>query len=264
MTPSTQYAPSPDGIATPKILLDGLSIVLPAHNEEENLAEAVRQAMAAAEQVSRRQEIVVVDDGSQDATAGIAVALGALDSRVRLVQHEHNRGYGWAVRSGIAAARMDWVLLTDADLQFDLSQLTEFVPHTDEAQLVVGYREQRSDPLMRRLNAAGWNAFVHMLFHVPVRDVDAAFKLIRRDALDGVDFVSTGAAIDTELLAKATGSGARIVELPVTHRPRVAGEPSGANLHVIVRAFREVFTVWRSMHARLVLPPVPAPESPCA
>jgi glycosyltransferase involved in cell wall biosynthesis len=261
MNPSTQYAPSPGAIATPQILLDGVSVVLPAHNEEENLAEAVRQAMAAAEQVSRRQEIVVVDDGSQDATAGIAVALGALDSRVRLVQHEHNRGYGWAVRSGIAAARMDWVLLTDADLQFDLSQLTEFVPHTAEAQLVVGYRAERSDPVMRRLNAAGWNAFVHMLFHVPVRDVDAAFKLIRRDALDGVDFVSTGAAIDTELLVKATRNGARIVELPVTHRPRVAGEPSGANLHVIVRAFREVFTVWRSVHEGLLLPPVPAPES---
>jgi glycosyltransferase involved in cell wall biosynthesis len=238
MNPSTQYAPSPDAIATPQILLDGVSVVLPAHNEEENLAEAVRQAMAAAEQVSRRQEIVVVDDGSQDATASTAVALAALDGRVRLVRHERNRGYGCAVRSGIAAARMEWVLLTDADLQFDLSQLTEFVPHTPDAQLVVGYRAQRSDPLMRRLNAAGWNAFVHMLFHVPVRDVDAAFKLIRRDALDGLDLVSTGAAIDTELLAKATGSGARIVELPVTHRPRVAGEPSGANLHVIFRAFR--------------------------
>jgi glycosyltransferase involved in cell wall biosynthesis len=264
MNPSTQYAPTPDAIATPQILLDGVSVVLPAHNEEENLAEAVRQAIAAAEQVSRRQEIVVVDDGSQDATASIAVALAALDARVRLVRHERNRGYGCAVRSGIAAARMEWVLLTDADLQFDLSQLTEFVPHTPDAQLVVGYRAQRSDPLMRRLNAAGWNALVHMLFRVPVRDVDAAFKLIRRDALDGLDFVSTGAAIDTELLAKATGSGARIVELPVTHRPRVAGEPSGANLHVIVRAFREVFMVWRSMHARLLLPPVPTPESPCA
>ena len=108
---------------------------------------------------------------------------------------------------------------------------------------------------MRRLNAGGWNALVHLLFHLPVRDVDAAFKLIRRDALDGLDFVSTGAAIDTELLAKATRSGARIVELPVTHRPRLAGEPSGANLHVIVRAFREVFKVWRSMHARLLCRP---------
>ncbi len=247
----TPVAPeAPPLSESPQTLLEGVSVVLPAHNEEENLADAIREAIAAAEQVSRRQEIVVVDDGSHDATAAIATTLAVMDSRVRLVKHERNRGYGSAIRSGINAARMDWVLLTDADLQFDLSQLTEFVPHTVDAELVVGYRANRSDPLIRRLNAAGWNALVHLLFRLPVRDVDAAFKLIRRDALDGLDLVSTGATIDTELLAKARRRGGRIVELPVLHRPRLAGEPSGANLHVIARAFRELFEVWRSMHER--------------
>jgi glycosyltransferase involved in cell wall biosynthesis len=137
------------------VVLDGVSVVLPAHTEEENLAEAVREAIAAAEQVSRRQEIVVVDDGSRDGTAAVAAAVAVMDGRVRLVRHETNRGYGSAIRSGSAAARMEWVLLTDADLQYDLSQLTEFVPHTANAQLVVGYRANRSDPLIRRVNARG-------------------------------------------------------------------------------------------------------------
>ena len=244
------------------MLLDGVSVVLPAYNEEENLAAAVQEAIAATEQVSKRQEIVVVDDGSHDGTAALAEALGAADSRVRLVRHERNRGYGCAVRNGMAAARMEWILLTDADLQFDLSQLTEFVPHTAHAQLVVGYRAKRNDPLIRRLNAGGWNALVHMLFHLPVHDVDAAFKLIRRDAIEDLDFVSTGATIDTELLAKAMRRGAQIVELPVVHRPRIAGEPSGANLHVIVRAFRELFKVWRSTHQRLRPPLEPVSQPP--
>jgi glycosyltransferase involved in cell wall biosynthesis len=241
-------------------ILDGVSVVLPAHNEEENIAEAVHEALAAAEPVSARQEVIVVDDGSDDATAAITAALAAADSRVRLVRHERNRGYGSAIRSGIAAARMEWVLLTDADLQFDLGQLGDFVPHTDDAELVVGYRADRSDPLIRRVNAAGWNAFVHMLFHLPVRDVDAAFKLLRRDALEGLELSSSGAAIDTELLAKATRRGARIVELPVLHRPRVAGEPSGADPRVIARAFREVFGVWRNVHQPLLPRLQPARE----
>jgi glycosyltransferase involved in cell wall biosynthesis len=243
------------------MFLDGVSVVLPAYNEEENLAAAVQEAIAAAEQVSGRQEIIVVDDGSHDATAALAEALGAEDSRVRLVRHERNRGYGCAIRNGIAAAQMEWILLTDADLQFDLSQLTEFVPHTAEAELVVGYRAKRNDPLMRRLNADGWNALVHVLFRLPVHDVDAAFKLIKRNAIEDVDFVSTGATIDTELLAKAMRGGARIVELPVVHRPRIAGEASGANLHVIVRAFRELFKVWRSVHQQL-RPPEPVSQPP--
>jgi glycosyltransferase involved in cell wall biosynthesis len=249
-------------MANPQTVLDGLSVVLPAHNEAENLTEAIREAIAAAEDVSRHQEIIVVDDGSRDATAALADAFAATDSRVRLVRHERNRGYGCAVRSGIAAARMEWVLLTDADLQFDLSELSEFVPHTAEAELVVGYRAMRSDPLVRRLNADGWNALVHLLFRLPVHDVDAAFKLIRRDMLEDLGLISTGAAIDTELLAKTSRNGARIVELPVTHRPRVAGEPSGADLHVIVRAFREVFRVWRSGHEQLRPPFEPASERP--
>jgi glycosyltransferase involved in cell wall biosynthesis len=255
--------PSPN-YPTSQVVLDGLSVVLPAHNEEENLVAAVGEALAAAEPVSRRQEIIVVDDGSTDATAEIAAALAVMDSRVRLVRHERNRGYGCAIRSGIAASRMEWVLLTDADLQFDLGQLTEFVPHTPDAQLVVGYRAKRSDPLIRRLNADGWNALVQLLFHLPVRDVDAAFKLIRRDAIDGLDFVSTGAAIDTELLARARDRGARIVELPVTHRPRLAGEPSGADLPVIARAFSEVFKVWRSTREPLLPGLRPAPHPPAA
>jgi glycosyltransferase involved in cell wall biosynthesis len=237
-------------------VLDSISIVLPAHNEEENILEAVRQALDAAEAVSRGQEVVVVDDGSTDRTAAITAELAAHDARVRLVRHERNRGYGGAVRSGIGAARMDWVLLTDADLQFDLGQLAEFVPYTREAPLVVGYRANRKDPLMRRLNARGWNALVHVLFHLSVHDVDAAFKLIRRNTLDGLDLVATGAAIDAELLAKASERGAWLVELPVRHLPRVAGTASGANLRVIARAFRELVQIWWGMHHPAV-PPLP-------
>jgi glycosyltransferase involved in cell wall biosynthesis len=244
--------------------LESVSVVLPAHNEQDNIVDAVRQALAAAEAVSARQEVIVVDDGSADATAALAAAMAARDTRVRLVQHERNRGYGGAVRSGIRAARMDWVLLTDADLQFDLTQLTEFARHTREAPLVIGYRAQRNDPLMRRVNARAWNALIHVLFGLSVRDVDAAFKLIRRSTLDGLELVATGAAIDAELLAKARRRGASLVELPVEHRPRVAGDSSGANVRVIARAFREVFQIWWGMHVPVVRPLPPARQSPAA
>jgi glycosyltransferase involved in cell wall biosynthesis len=248
----------------PDVVLNSVSVVLPAHNEEHNIAEAVRQAIAAAESVSRRQEVIVVDDGSSDATAAVASALRRQDSRVRLVRHERNLGYGSAVRSGIGAARMDWVLLTDADLQFDLCQVRDFVPHTLDSELVVGYRAQRSDPFVRRLNARAWNALIYVLFRLHVRDVDAAFKLIRRDVLDGIGLFSTGATIDTELLAKASRRGARLVELPVLHRARVAGDASGADLRVIVRAFRELFELRRDIRQRTALPLQVTPDAPRA
>jgi len=221
--------------------LPGLSIVLPCFNEEANVEQAVRQAARAARRFSDRHEIIVVDDGSGDGTALVAGRLVAARPDVRLVKHPENRGYGAALRSGIRAARMPWVLLTDADLQFDLREVAEFLPLATSSDLIVGYRIARKDPLGRRLNAAAWNWLMRHLFSLPVHDVDCAFKLVRRDLLQRIELVSDGAMISTELIAKSMQSGARLTELGVHHRPRTAGEQSGANPRVVARAFLELF-----------------------
>ena len=91
--------------------------------------------------------------------------------------------------------------------------------------MVVGYRHARSDPLARRLNAAAWNLLVRALLRLPVRDVNCAFKLFRRAALDGIELEADGAMVSTELLARICGRGLRVVEVPVGHFPRRAAAP---------------------------------------
>jgi glycosyltransferase involved in cell wall biosynthesis len=220
--------------------LRSLTVVLPCHDEEDNVQAAVRSAREAAELAADDYEIVVVDDGSTDATGRLAAAAAADDPRVRVVVHEHNRGYGAALRSGIAAATCDWILLTDADLQFDLSEIARFVEPARTHDVVVGYRLVRMDPLMRRVNAYAWNRLVGRVFDLDVRDVDCAFKLIRRELLQRLVLTAEGAMISTELLARAALAGARIAELGVQHRPRVAGRQSGAEPAVVLAAFREL------------------------
>ncbi|HEX5147018.1 MAG TPA: glycosyltransferase family 2 protein [Conexibacter sp.] len=220
--------------------LPGLSIVLPCFDEEDNVADAIRYARTAAREVAVRYEVIVVNDGSTDATAERAAAFAATDEHVRLVVHAVNRGYGDALRSGLAAARMPWVFLTDADLQFDLSELERFVPLTAEADVIVGCRAQRQDAFVRRANAGAWNRLVRTLFALPVRDVDCAFKLIRAELLDGLQLRSHGAMISTELLVRLLARGARLEQRDVRHRPRVAGKQSGADARVVLRAFREL------------------------
>jgi glycosyltransferase involved in cell wall biosynthesis len=222
-------------------VLPGLSIVLPCFNEEANVGQAVRQAVQAARRFSKRHEVIVVDDGSSDETVLVAGRLAASDHNVRLVVHPENRGYGAALRSGIRAARMPWVLLTDADLQFDLAEVADFLPFARSSDLIVGYRITRQDPLGRRTNAAAWNWLMRHMFRLPVHDVDCAFKLVRRDLFERIELVSNGAMISTELIAKSLKSGARLKELGVHHRPRPAGEQSGASPRVVVRAFLELF-----------------------
>lgn len=232
--------------------LTGLTVVLPCFNEADNVADAVRAATRAARRCAACYEVVVIDDGSSDATAEITGRLAVHDPNVRLVVHPQNLGYGAALRSGIEAARMPWVLLTDADLQFDLGELEDFLPAARDADLVAGWRILRKDPAHRRANAAAWNWLVRRVVGVPVRDVDCAFKLIRHDALKEIELVSGGAMLSTELVMRLHTAGARIEEIGVHHRPRVAGEQTGASPRVIARAFRELATLHRALKAAAV------------
>jgi glycosyltransferase involved in cell wall biosynthesis len=244
--------------------LRGLSIILPCHDEAENVERAIDEATAAAERVADAHEVLVIDDGSSDATRALAEARAAADPRVRVLAHEGNRGYGAAVRTGLAAARLEWVFLTDADLQFDLSDLARFAPVAPSCDIVAGYRVHRADPLHRSLNAAAWNFLVHRMFDVPLQDVDCAFKLMRRELVQALPLTAEGAMVSTELVTRAVDAGARIVELGVAHRPRPAGRSSGASPRVVVRAFRELRAVRADLRSATATASAPALSRPSA
>jgi glycosyltransferase involved in cell wall biosynthesis len=256
---STLTSPTSPATTVPSrdsALLRSVSVVLPSFNEEANIADAIRNATAGAAATSEDYEIIVVDDGSTDGTARIVSQCIEADPHVRLIVHTRNRGYGDAVRSGIKAARMDWVLLSDADLQFDLRELADFVPLTRTADALWGHRILRQDRPARRAFSAAWNELMRALFQLPVRDVDCAFKLIRRDLLQRFELQTSGAMISTELLVRARAEGARVVEIGVHHHPRVAGEETGGKARVVLRAFRELATTYPTLR-RLSHAPAP-------
>ncbi|MDR7277950.1 glycosyltransferase [Catenuloplanes atrovinosus] len=228
----------------PPARLTSLSVVMPAHNEGENIEAAILEALEAATSVSDRYEVVVVDDGSTDDTAAVVERLIATyGESVRLIRNEVNLGYGPTVRRALESARMDWILFTDSDCQFDLSEVALLVPLTDDADIVSGIRRNRQDTFRRRLNAHIFNAAGRAFFGTGVRDVDCAFKLIRRSALRGLELTATSAMINTELFYQARQHGLRVVEQPVTHLPRRFGEASGGDPRVIARAIREFFVM---------------------
>ena len=217
-----------------------ISAVMPAYNEEANLEESVGRMAKALQTFARGFEIIVVDDGSQDGTARVLDRLKDAHPNLRVIRHPVNRGYGAALRSGFAAARFSWVFLMDADNQFDPMEVERLLAEAAEADIVAGYRKHRRDPLPRRLNAWAFFTLVRLLFGRLVRDVNCAFRLTRKDLLARMVLHSEGALINTEILVLARQLHARVVEVPVHHYPRTAGKQTGANLGVVIRAFREL------------------------
>ena len=228
-----------------------ISVVLPALNEEENLPLTVADAVAHLDRLTSIYEIIIVDDGSTDNTHPLAQSLCAENPHVRLISHVSNRGYGAAVRSGFSAARCDLIFLTDADGQFSFADLPGFVAKIDGFDAVIGYRQRRADPWHRLLISAIGNWIARRTFGLHARDIDCAFKLIRRDALQRISLGSDGTMISTELLAQATRSGWRMKELPVPHQPREYGSSTTAKPAVIWRTVVEFLALWQKQKRQL-------------
>ena len=227
-----------------------LSLVFPAFNEAENLPPLLESAIKIGEQLGRVFEIVVVDDGSQDESAALLDRWKRLDPRIRSVHHADNQGYGAALRAGLREARGELIFFSDADLQFDLAEIDALLTQTEHAEIVVGYRSPRRDPWPRRAIAAVWGVLVRRLFDLPVRDIDCAFKVFRREVLEAIPIESIGAFVNTEILARARAAGFDIAQVPVSHRRRRSGQQSGAHPRVILRALIELGQLYGTLHPR--------------
>ena len=220
-----------------------LSIILPAYNEEANIEKTVMSISSLIKDLPIEDyEIIVVNDGSKDKTGFVVKDMASRIPNLKLVEHFPNKGYGGALRAGFANSTKDWVFFMDSDGQFDFSEIKLLIEQKEKgADIVVGYRAKRSDNFMRKLNAFGWGVIIRILFGYLARDIDCAFKLFKREILNKITIDTDGAMVTTEFLAGAKARGYKIVEIPVSHFPRKEGSSTGADLHVIIKAFRDLF-----------------------
>jgi len=225
-----------------------LSVFFPCYNEKDSVQTMTEKALSAAKDVCDDFEIILVDDGSTDGTAERVDELASANPNVRAIHHPQNQGYGAALQSGFRAATKDYVFYTDGDGQFDLGELPVLTPLIAHCDIVSGYRLNRQDSPLRKLNAFCWNRLVCFLFGLKIKDIDCAFKLYKRTLFDDIEMHSTGALIDTEILARAVRKGYTITQIGVHHYPRTTGQSTGADFKVILRAFRELFKLRKQIH----------------
>ena len=244
----------------------GLSVFFPAYNDSGTIASLVITARRAARRVTSDFEIIVVNDGSADATLEIARELARAYPEVRIVDHERNRGYGGALRSGFAASSKELIFYTDGDGQYDPSELeTLWRAMRDDVDLVNGYKISRSDPLHRIVIGRLYHYVVTVLFGLRVRDVDCDFRLMRRSIFDRVRLEKNSGVICLEMMKKIHDAHFRIAEVPVHHYHRAYGKSQFFNFRRIVRTAIDVAKLWFQLvvvgRHRRAAAPVEAPNS---
>jgi glycosyltransferase involved in cell wall biosynthesis len=235
-----------------------ISLVIPAYNEAAVIAQAVLEAETALGGLFDTFEIVVVDDGSKDETAHIVEELLPRATHTQLIRHNINRGYGAALRTGFEAARFELVAFTDADCQFDLTDLAALARLADDYPIVAGYRIDRKDTWRRRFFSWGYNRLARTLLGTQVRDVDCALKVFRWEVLAQFLPESQSFFVNTEMMTRARQLGFPVAERPVAHRPRARGE-SKVSLREIPRTAARLLRFW---WANVVLGPKPQPATP--
>lgn len=223
--------------------LNELSVFFPCYNEEENLPKLMDSVLRIVPDVAEKYEIILINDGSKDKTSQIAHSYEAKYPFVRVIDQE-NQGYGGAVKMGLRAARFEWVFFSDSDLQLDLKDLYKFVKQavTNNFDLVIGYRKNRAEGFRRAAMAKLLKVWGRVFFGFPlwIKDIDCAFKLIRRPVIENVGFLSSnGNLISTEFLFKAYKLGFRFNQIGVKHYKRVAGESTCGDFGDILQAVRE-------------------------
>lgn len=230
-------------------LIKELSVFFPAYNEEGNIEKTVRDAKEVLEKIAKKWEIIIVNDGSKDNTLKVAKELNKEDKRIRIINHKVNRGYGGALKSGFKTAKYAWVAFTDADGQFDFSEITKLLDKKDKADLILGYRLKRADSFMRKVYTFIWSRVIpRILFGLTVRDYSCGFKLIKKKVFDSVQpLVGEEKVTQIEMLTKAKRRGFKFAEVGVHHYPRRTGIQTGANIKVVMKSIIDLIKLWKKL-----------------
>ena len=225
-----------------------ISIFFPCYNDAGTIASMVELATHTAKKLTRDFEIIVVDDGSTDASRQILKELSTKNRFLKVIMHRKNKGYGGALISGFRASQKEFVFYTDGDFQYDVGELENlYALLTPNVDMVQGYKVKRHDPWYRIVIGDIYNLLVHLMFDIKIRDVDCDFRLIRKAILDQITLTHESGVITVELVKKIQNTNCRIIEAPVSHFYRSYGRSQIFMFGRLIKVFRELLELWQEL-----------------
>ena len=221
-----------------------VSFVLPMFNESENIEETIRTINSIAGKIAFDYEIVIVDDASTDGSADIVRRMADRDAAVKLYRLERNTRFGGAFAEGFTRASKEVIVYMDSDMPVTAEDIAASFPLIGTADIATGYSAAaKGDTLKRKIISAAYNLMVRCLFRLDIRDINSGYKIVRKDLVRGMTFISRSPFVDVELFLQARRKRARVRQFPLVFRTRSAGRSHIAKLPVIWATFMDMIKV---------------------
>jgi glycosyltransferase involved in cell wall biosynthesis len=221
-----------------------ISFVLPMYNESDNIETTVTVLKSLGETLCQDYEIVIVDDASTDASANIVADMANTDKRVKLYRLPKNTKFGGAFAEGFKKASKDIILYMDSDLPVSSEDVASSLPLIDEAAIVTGYSKiKKGDTPLRKIISWVYNKMVRRLFGLDIEDINSGYKIVRKDLVRDLEFISESPFIDVELFLHAKKKGATVRQYPLVFKSRTGGRSHIAGIPFILATFRDMIKV---------------------
>jgi len=221
-----------------------VSFVLPMFNERENIEKTVDTLMSLAGELAREYEIVIVDDASTDGGDRVVEDAARREERIKFHRLEKNTRFGGAFARGFKEAGKDIILYMDSDLPVSVQDIKVSFELIRGADIVHGYSKvKKGDTLRRKFISGVYNFMVRTLFGLDIKDINSGYKIVRRSAVNGIDFISRSPFVDVELFLHARKNNCRIRQFPLVFNPREGGRSYIARLPVIWATFSDMIRV---------------------
>ena len=243
-------------------MADGVSLFFPVYNDEATLRAITERALRMFEEYGAPFEIIIVNDGSTDGSAKIAADLVRENPAVvRVVHHEHNRGYGAAFRSGVAESRFDWICMVDGDNEYDVRDLLKMLKLRRFYGIVIAFRYRKLYSTSRIFISYVYNRLLRWLFRTQFRDVSTGIRIFHRSVLDDIDLTSDSPFIGAELAIKAMLRGYPVGELGIQTFPRRFGRGTSTAPRNILLTIRDMLRTRREIFSDAYHLPADRPRS---
>jgi glycosyltransferase involved in cell wall biosynthesis len=225
-------------MATPR---PDVSLFLPVYKDERTVRQITNRALQMLEQVAGRYEVIIVDDASPDRSGQIADELAETDSRIRVVHHETNMGYGAAFKTGVSLSHYEWICMVDGDNEYDVFDLKRMLALREYYPLIIAFRYKKLYSARRIFISYVYNVVLRFLFRSRFRDISTGIRLVHRSVLNEIRIRSDSQFVGAELAIKAMLHGFPVGEVGIQTFPRTFGAGASTSLKNILRTVRDIY-----------------------